>query len=64
MKALLKQLWSDESGQAMVEYGMVIAVVAVLAVAVLTAFWGDIQGMFDTIGNDLQAAPGNVTPGG
>ena len=64
MLAQLKSLWSDESGQAMVEYGVIIAVIAVAAVALLAVFWGQMETMFDGIAGDLEGAPAEVGVGG
>lgn len=63
MISLLRKLWSDESGQAMVEYGVIIAVIAVAAVALLAIFWQEMQTMFQGIQTDLQGAPGEVGVG-
>jgi pilus assembly protein Flp/PilA len=64
MFSQLRNLWSDESGQAMVEYGVIIAVVAVAAIAIVTMLWEQIDGMFGDITTNLQDAPGNVNPNG
>ena len=45
MKALLK----EESGQGMVEYGLIIAVVALVVVVGLSALGGDLSTMFTNI---------------
>lgn len=52
--ALLKRLWKDEKGQAMSEYGIVLAIIAVGAIAALTALSGKIAGVFSKIGTALQ----------
>lgn len=56
MRALVKSFWKDESGQAVVEYGLVIALVAVAIIASVVAFRGKIVAMFDRIGTSLDAA--------
>ena len=42
-----------EEGQTMVEYGLIIALVAVMLVVGLTTLQGKISGVFTTIGNAL-----------
>ena len=42
-----------EDGQAMVEYGLILALVSVVAVATLVIVGGDISSTFQTIANDL-----------
>lgn len=41
MLTVAKRLWQEEQGQSMVEYGLVLALVAIVAVAALMTF-GDI----------------------
>ncbi len=36
MKKMMMNLWKDESGQALTEYGLIIALVAVGAIAVIS----------------------------
>jgi pilus assembly protein Flp/PilA len=43
----------DESGQALVEYGLLVGLIAALCVGVITALGGDILGYFTTITNAL-----------
>jgi Flp pilus assembly pilin Flp len=42
-----------EQGQTMVEYGLILALVSVVAVATLVFVGNDIQSTFQTIANDL-----------
>jgi pilus assembly protein Flp/PilA len=44
---------NDESGQGMVEYGLIIALVAVVLIVALTALNGGLQHIFTTITNTL-----------
>jgi len=50
---MLKSLFMDESGQGMVEYGLIIALVAVVIVIALTAMGGSVKGIFTTITGKL-----------
>lgn len=55
MLALLKSLWSDEQGQGLTEYALIIAFVSVVIIAVLIAFRGQIESVFTSAGNELAA---------
>ncbi len=46
MLARVKSLWRDEEGQGMVEYGLIIAAIAVVVGAVLWAVGVDIAALF------------------
>ena len=41
--------FNDESGQALAEYGLLIALIAVVAVASIVVFGGKIKAAFDSI---------------
>lgn len=51
----MKKFWdkfvSEESGQGMVEYGLILALIAVVVIGVLQALGGKVQGTFDSINN-------------
>ena len=48
--SFLKKLFTEEDGQDMVEYGLVIALVVIGSAALLTAFSGSISTGFSTLG--------------
>lgn len=52
MKKLFN-LFRDESGQGMVEYGLIIAVVALVVVVGLTALGGGLDGLFKEVKGKL-----------
>ncbi|HEY8488607.1 MAG TPA: Flp family type IVb pilin [Thermaerobacter sp.] len=52
----------DEAGQGMVEYGLIIALIAVVLIAALTALSGGLDTIFDKVTNELKDAAG--TSGG
>jgi pilus assembly protein Flp/PilA len=53
--AELKDRLRRQKGQGMVEYGLIIALVAIVLVAALTALNGGLQKVFSTITNTLNA---------
>ncbi|NLY56764.1 MAG: Flp family type IVb pilin [Firmicutes bacterium] len=53
MFARIKRLWQDDSGQGMVEYGLIIALVAIVVITVLQTMGGRLQGTFQSITNNL-----------
>jgi pilus assembly protein Flp/PilA len=54
MRTLLSRLWSEESGQDLVEYGLLISLVAVAAIA-------SMKTLANAISNVFSAAVGNLT---
>jgi Flp pilus assembly pilin Flp len=48
-----KALREDESGQAMVEYAVILALVSVAAVAILSTLGTSVSSIFNEINNDL-----------
>ena len=54
----LKRFLRDESGQAMAEYGLVIAVIVSAVIGALTAFQEARENLFDTIADKFTAAIG------
>ena len=61
MNELKNWLMEEESGQGMVEYALIIVLVAVVAVATLTTLGGDISGIFGNISNSLNPTSGGAT---
>jgi len=49
MKAMFMRLIKDEAGQGMTEYGLIIALVAILVIGALTAMSGALSGIFTQI---------------
>ena len=49
MKNLMNRLWKDQSGQAMTEYALILAVVAVAVIAVLTLMGDKVKGAFQSV---------------
>lgn len=56
MKNLLVRLWKEEEGQDLVEYGLLLVLVALGAVAGMSTLAGDINSVFGSAGSDLTSA--------
>jgi pilus assembly protein Flp/PilA len=54
MKNLLMRLWNEESGQDLVEYGLLLALVAVAAIS-------SMKTVASAVSNVFAAAAGNLT---
>ena len=61
MVTMLKALWSDEAGQGLVEYALIIALVSVGLILALTVLKNAIAVIFQKIGNTLNANPSTST---
>jgi pilus assembly protein Flp/PilA len=53
MTAFLKRLYNDEMGGGIVEYALILALVAIAAVAALTTIGTKVTGDFNNVGNKL-----------
>ena len=49
----MKNFFKDESGQGMVEYGLIIALIAIVVITALTALGPKISGIFQEAANKL-----------
>ena len=58
MKNIKNWFVSEESGQGMVEYGLIIALIAVVLIGALTALNGGLQNIFGTITDKLNDPEG------
>lgn len=61
MKNFLNWFVSEESGQGMVEYGLIIALVAVVLIGSLAAMNGGLKSIFKSISDTLND-PSSATP--
>ena len=52
----LKKVLKDESGQGMVEYGLILGLIAVAAIAALVLLGPKISGIFDAANSKIPAA--------
>ncbi len=54
---LLRNFWNDDSGQGLVEYALIIALVAIGLILALLFLRNAIGGIFDDISGELNNAP-------
>ena len=57
---LIRRFVREEEGQGLVEYALILGLIAVVAIAALTASGGSIKSMFGTISTKLSGAATNV----
>lgn len=50
----LKRLWTEEDGQGMVEYGLILALVAVVVIGALSLLGDGLGGLFESITDDVE----------
>ena len=62
---MLKSFLRDESGQGMVEYGLIIGLIAIIVIAVFVALGPQIKNMFANAvdSNSLNDAQGGISAG-
>ena len=63
MKKALNWFVQEESGQGLVEYGLIIALVAIVLIGALNALGGGLQNIFKQITDGLKANPTPPTGG-
>lgn len=56
MKNFLMRLWKEEEGQDLVEYALLIALVATAAIAAMKTLATDISTVFTDVGSNLTSA--------
>lgn len=57
VKMKFRRLFGDEQGQTMTEYGLLVLLIALALIAVIFAFSGNIAGLFNRAGQELNNAP-------
>ena len=58
----MKSLWRDEEGATMVEYALMLALIAIVAILVVTALGTKVAQTFDNAQTQLPAGGGQVQP--
>lgn len=61
MKKLMNWLKNEESGQGMVEYGLIIALIAVVLIGALGMMQGGLDKIFKGVGTTLNDASSTTT---
>ena len=51
---MMKQFLQEEEGQTLVEYGLLISLIALVVIAVLSLLGGKIKGVFTTAENSIK----------
>ena len=51
---MIQQFLQEEEGQTLVEYGLLISLIALVVIAVLTLLGGKIKGVFGTASNSIK----------
>jgi Flp pilus assembly pilin Flp len=57
MLSLFERFWSDDAGQGLTEYALILALVSVGLIAIMVVFRDAIGGIFSRIAQVLEAAP-------
>ena len=60
MKEMMNWIANEEEGQGMVEYALILALVAVGCIAILGTLKGSINNIFQNASNELGKAGGNA----
>ena len=55
MKELMMKLWKDEEGQTMVEYGLLLALIAVVVIAALVILGPRVANIFTNVSDALES---------
>ena len=55
MESALKRLWQEERGQDLVEYALLVALIALAATATMNTLGQDVNKMFSTMNSNLTA---------
>lgn len=58
LQNLWMALWSDESGQDLAEYALLIALIAIVVIAAVTLLGGNISTVFNNIAGALNVGGG------
>jgi pilus assembly protein Flp/PilA len=56
MSEWIKRLWQGEEGATMVEYGVMVALIAAVCVAIVTTLGTNVQSAFTTTSNAIKPA--------
>jgi pilus assembly protein Flp/PilA len=62
MLKMFRKLWRDEEGATMVEYALMLALIAIVAILVVTALGNKVAATFDNAQTQLPAGGGQIQP--
>jgi len=54
----IKRFWKEEEGATAVEYGIMVALIAVAIIVTVTAVGGSLNDLFNTVSSELNSAAG------
>ena len=57
MNEMMNWIANEEEGQGMVEYALILALVAIAAIAILPSIGGKIKGIFGNVSSALDQTP-------
>lgn len=57
MKKLLNWLKNEESGQGMVEYGLILALIAIVVIVALTGLGNKVRDIFKNVNEKMVVSP-------
>ncbi len=57
---MLRKWFADEEGQGMVEYGLIVGLIAVVVIVALVALGPRIRDMFQQVNDEIDAIPSNA----
>ncbi|KXG45084.1 hypothetical protein U473_11050 [Tepidibacillus decaturensis] len=61
VKRNIKEALQNEKGQGMVEYGLIIALIAVVVIVALTTMGGNLKDLFNKVAGDVSSTSGGTT---
>lgn len=61
MLKMISRLWRDEEGQGLVEYGLILALIAIVVIAALQTLGGKTAATLDKVGEELEDIPAGGT---
>jgi pilus assembly protein Flp/PilA len=56
MFGMIKKLWNDESGATAVEYGLMVALIAVAIIVAVTLLGTNLSNLFNRVANNVGGA--------
>jgi len=59
IKSLVQAFWQEEEGQDMVEYGLLLAFIAIVAVAALSAIKTNLSTIWQSVNSSVATAAGS-----